>query len=59
MRSKGSTEKALAELGYKDTVIFRPVLLANVKRPEGRLVESIAVYVAGELGSVALTPQMI
>ena len=45
-RSKGSTEKALAELGYKDTVVFRPAFLANVKRPEGRLSESIMLYVA-------------
>ena len=39
-RSKGSTENALAELGYKDTVVFRPAGLANVNRPESRPVES-------------------
>ncbi|KAF8270698.1 hypothetical protein EI94DRAFT_728995 [Lactarius quietus] len=46
-RSKGLTEQALAELGYKDTVIFRPAMLANVKRPEGRLTESIILGVTG------------
>jgi len=45
MCSKGLTEKALVELGYKDTIIIHPALLANVKRPEGRLVESISLYV--------------
>ena len=49
-RSKGLTEQALAELGYNDTIVFRPALLANVKRPEGRLGESIILYVAGALG---------
>ncbi|KAN0132772.1 hypothetical protein V8E53_009443 [Lactarius tabidus] len=44
-RSKGSTEQALAELGYNDTIFFRPTLLANVKRPEGRLGESILLGV--------------
>ncbi|KAI9458374.1 hypothetical protein BJY52DRAFT_1426482 [Lactarius psammicola] len=53
IRSKGSTEKALAELGYKDTVIFRPSILANVKRPEGRLAESIALGVTGVLSWIS------
>ncbi|KAH9044008.1 hypothetical protein EDB84DRAFT_1471349 [Lactarius hengduanensis] len=52
LRSKGSTEKALAELGYKDTVVFRPALLANVERPEGRLLESILVKVTGVLSFI-------
>ena len=58
-RSKGETEKALAELGYKDTVIFRPALLANVKRPEGRLGESILLYVDTELRDTMLTPHIL
>ncbi|KAH8989475.1 hypothetical protein EDB92DRAFT_1935514 [Lactarius akahatsu] len=54
-------------LGYKDTVVFRPALLANVERPEGRLLESILVSlrshvdklaksarIAGELGTSGL-----
>lgn len=53
LRSKGSTEKALAELGYKDTVVFRPALLANVERPEGRLLESIIVKVTGVLSRIS------
>jgi len=42
-RSKGLTEQALAELGYKDTIIFRPGMLANVQRPEKRLAESVVL----------------
>ncbi|KAH9055728.1 hypothetical protein EDB87DRAFT_1676170 [Lactarius vividus] len=53
IRSKGLTEKALAELDYKDTVVFRPVILANVERPEGRLVESIAGKVTGVLSWIS------
>lgn len=52
-RSKGLTEKALAELGYKDTVVFRPAILANVKRPEGRLGESIALGITGALSWIS------
>jgi hypothetical protein len=44
-RSKGLTEQELAELGYKDTIFFRPVILSNVQRPERRLAESAAMYV--------------
>jgi len=50
--SKGLTEKALAELGYKDTVIFRPAFLANVKRPESRLAESILLGATGILSRI-------
>jgi oxidoreductase len=39
-RSKGLTEQALAELGYKDTIMFRPAVLSNVNRPEPRFVET-------------------
>ncbi|KAH9169469.1 hypothetical protein EDB89DRAFT_1474626 [Lactarius sanguifluus] len=53
IRSKGLTEKALAELGYKDIVVFRPALLANVERPEGRLLESILVKVTGVLSWIS------
>ncbi|KAH9166734.1 hypothetical protein EDB89DRAFT_2073005 [Lactarius sanguifluus] len=53
IRSKGLTEKALAELGYKDTVVFRPALLANVERPEGRLLESILVKITGVLSWIS------
>jgi uncharacterized protein YbjT (DUF2867 family) len=43
-RSKGQTEEALAELGYKETVMFRPLALSNTKRPEFRFAESVFVY---------------
>jgi len=58
-RSKGLTEQALAELGYKDTVIFRPAMLANVKRPEGRrLTESIILGVTGALSRITSSLQI-
>jgi len=56
--SKGLTEKALAELGYKDTVVFRPSFLANVKRPEGRLAESILLGATGILSLVSSRVQI-
>jgi hypothetical protein len=44
-RSKGLTEQALAELGYKDTVIFRPAMLSNTQRPDARFAESALLCV--------------
>lgn len=41
-RSKGLTENALAALGYSDTIIFRPALLAETKREDSRIAESVA-----------------
>lgn len=41
LRSKGLTEQALAELGYKDTIVFRPGSLTNANRPEMHLAESM------------------
>ena len=43
-RSKGLTEQALAELGYKDTVIFRPGALSNTNRSETRIGEKAYLY---------------
>ena len=40
-RSKGLTEEALASIGYSDTIIFRPGLLAGVHREEPRYAEAI------------------
>lgn len=40
-RSKGLTEEALASIGYSDTIIFRPGLLAGVHRREPRIAESV------------------
>ena len=43
-RSKGLTEQALAEIGYKDTVVFRPAMLTGTNRSESRFVESALQY---------------
>jgi len=43
-RSKGLTEQALAELGYADTIIFRPGALANTQRAESRFAERTFLY---------------
>jgi hypothetical protein len=61
LHSKGETERALAELGYQDTIFFRPAMLAKVKRSEGRLTESALLYVTTEVRNImmVLTPQMI
>jgi hypothetical protein len=45
-RSKGLTEEALAELGYKDTIMFRPMALSNTNRPVSLgFVENAFLYV--------------
>ncbi|KAJ7813153.1 hypothetical protein B0H14DRAFT_3478314 [Mycena olivaceomarginata] len=46
-RSKGLTEEGLAGLGYEDTIVFRPGMLAGTNRTESRPRESIAVFVTG------------
>ncbi|KAF9265223.1 hypothetical protein L218DRAFT_924360 [Marasmius fiardii PR-910] len=48
-RSKGLTEEGLAALGYSDTIIFRPALLAGTARPERRIAEILASKVTGVL----------
>ncbi|EJD47995.1 hypothetical protein AURDEDRAFT_113251 [Auricularia subglabra TFB-10046 SS5] len=52
-RSKGLTENGLAGLGYKDTIVFRPALLAEAQRENSRLVEGLAERVTGLLQKVA------
>lgn len=52
-RSKGQTEIGLAKLGYNDTVIFRPGLLAGVNRKDSRIMEAIAGHVTGLLSHVS------
>lgn len=39
------TENELSSIGYSDSIIFRPAALAGTNRPEGRLVEHVALYV--------------
>lgn len=46
-RSKGLTEQAFAELGYKDTVMFRPAALSNTNRPQARFVETAFLAFTG------------
>ena len=48
-RSKALTEQALAELGYKDTIMFRPAVLSNTNRPESRLAETAFLYATSPL----------
>ncbi|EGN97020.1 hypothetical protein SERLA73DRAFT_185301 [Serpula lacrymans var. lacrymans S7.3] len=50
-KSKGLTELALAGLGYKDTIVFRPALLRG--RPGERFGETLIGYVTGALSHVS------
>jgi len=51
MRSKGLTERALATLGYADTVVFRPAMF---NRPERRgIAESVFGPIARTLALVS------
>ncbi|KAK0489337.1 hypothetical protein IW261DRAFT_1557817 [Armillaria novae-zelandiae] len=43
-RCKGQTEEALASMGYSDTIVFHPGLLAGTNRPQSRMPEVIAEY---------------
>ncbi|KAF8493035.1 hypothetical protein F5888DRAFT_1726475 [Russula emetica] len=47
LRSKGLTEQALAELGYEDTIMFRPATLSNTNRPQSRFWETALLAVTG------------
>lgn len=47
MKSKGLTEEGLAAIGYDETIIFRPALLAVPGgREEHRLAESVFAFVS-------------
>ncbi|KAJ6561089.1 hypothetical protein DFH09DRAFT_921316 [Mycena vulgaris] len=52
-RSKGLTEEGLASLGYEDTIVFRPGLLAGTNRPELRLAEKVTGAITGVLSYVS------
>jgi len=39
-RSKGLTEQALVEIGYKDAIMFRPAVLSNTNRPDAQFAET-------------------
>ncbi|KAJ3887647.1 hypothetical protein GG344DRAFT_90386 [Lentinula edodes] len=51
-KSKGLTELGLASLGYKETIVFRPAVLAGVSRPESRPFETFGRYVTSVLSHV-------
>ncbi|KAJ3718626.1 hypothetical protein DFJ43DRAFT_1098005 [Lentinula guzmanii] len=51
-KSKGLTEIGLASLGYKDTIIFRPAVLAGVTRPESRPFEAVGRCVTNVLSHI-------
>ncbi|KAF7317831.1 Oxidoreductase HTATIP2 [Mycena kentingensis (nom. inval.)] len=53
VRSKGLTEEGLASLGYQDTIVFRPAVLAGVNRSETRIGEGIARAVTGVLSHIS------
>ncbi|KAK0188485.1 hypothetical protein F5146DRAFT_1140001 [Armillaria mellea] len=48
-RCKGQTEEALASMGYSDTIVFHPGLLAGTSRPQSRMPEVIAEGVINTL----------
>ncbi|KAK0436922.1 hypothetical protein EV421DRAFT_1907698 [Armillaria borealis] len=48
-RCKGQTEEALASMGYSDTIVFHPGLLAGTNRPQSRMPEVIAEGVINTL----------
>ncbi|PBK69060.1 hypothetical protein ARMSODRAFT_1038639 [Armillaria solidipes] len=48
-RCKGQTEEALASMGYSDTIVFHPGLLAGTARPQSRMPEVIAEGVINTL----------
>lgn len=52
-RSKGLTENALSELGYKSTTVMRPGLLAQAERKETRPTEILFGYVTGFLSKIS------
>jgi len=57
-RSKGLTEQELAELGYKDTIMFRPAALAKTNRSETRLLNSAFLAVTGVLSRFSSSLQI-
>ncbi|KAF9479582.1 hypothetical protein BDN70DRAFT_878646 [Pholiota conissans] len=52
-RSKGLTEQGLANIGYTDTIVFRPAYLAQTHRPERRFAEDILGRFTGILSYVS------
>ncbi|TFK69114.1 hypothetical protein BDN72DRAFT_796945 [Pluteus cervinus] len=44
-RSKGETEERLSELGYKETIVFRPGALTGTARPQTRPVEAVIGFI--------------
>ncbi|ETW78556.1 hypothetical protein HETIRDRAFT_477809 [Heterobasidion irregulare TC 32-1] len=53
VRSKGLTEQALAEIGYSDTIVYRPGFLKGAERPDFRFLESVFSPVSSLLSYVS------
>jgi hypothetical protein len=52
-RCKAATEQGLADIGYADTIVFRPGFLRNTNRLVLRPVEAIAGWVASYMTACA------
>jgi len=52
-RSKGMTELALADVGYNDTIMFRPSFLRDAGRPESSAMATIASRFVSALSSLS------
>ncbi|KAF8967742.1 hypothetical protein BDZ97DRAFT_1803057 [Flammula alnicola] len=52
-RSKGLTEEGLANIGYSETIVFRPGFLAGTQRKDFRLAESVFGKISGLLSHVS------
>ncbi|KLO18044.1 hypothetical protein SCHPADRAFT_993847 [Schizopora paradoxa] len=67
LKSKGLTEKGLAELGYKDTIIFKPGYLTNATRRESRPLEpflnvfmgAVSCFVSAQIDVSLLASAMV
>ncbi|KZT61487.1 NAD(P)-binding protein [Calocera cornea HHB12733] len=51
-RTKGETEHALSQLGYGETIVFRPAMLQGAVRKEPRPAEAVAGAIVGALSWV-------
>jgi len=51
MKSKGLTERGLAQLGYADTIIFRAGFLKGAQRPDSRRIMDSMISVMSGVAS--------
>ncbi|KAJ7576801.1 hypothetical protein C8J56DRAFT_971624 [Mycena floridula] len=57
-RNKGLTERGLANLGYQETIVFRPAFLIGTDRKDSRLAETAATWVTGALSYISDSMQI-